>query len=171
MRAWYREPRLMLAAIALATASGSAMWAASRALGQHRETVRSSPAATAFQLPSLGDGDSMPVALIARTVDRDLFHPERRRPRTQFRLPSEDAAAARPAEPVAPVAALRLLGTVVTPGRDAFAMGQLGADAPRVIRVGGTLGGFTLRRIEPGRAVFIAPNGETMDLRVSKAAP
>jgi hypothetical protein len=60
---------------------------------------------------------------------------------------------------------------VITPGQDAFVMGQIASDPPRVLRVGGTLGGFTLHRIEPGRAVFIAPNGETMDLRVSKAGP
>jgi hypothetical protein len=120
-------------------------------------------------MPAIEESTALPPAFIARIVDHDPFHPERRRPKTPFRLPAEEAAA-RPA-PVtpAPAAQLRLLGTVVTPGSDAFAMGQLGADAPRVIRVGGTLGGFTLRRIEPGRAIFTAPNGESMDLRVSRA--
>jgi hypothetical protein len=172
MRAWYREPALALAALGLTGASALAAWTTWRAFAggpRDRAVAPSASVATAVVVES----DPVPAALIARTVDRDAFHPERRRPTIPFRLPSETAAAAARSAASAPPPPppLRLVGTVITPGGDAFAMSQLGEETPRVVRVGGTLGGFTLRRIEPGRAVFTAPNGETTDLRVPKAGP
>jgi hypothetical protein len=70
--------------------------------------------------------------------------------------------------PTVPAATLRLLGTVLESGKDAFVLCQLGAEAPKLIRQGGTLGGYTLRKIEPGRAIFTSPTGETVDLRTYK---
>ena len=170
MRPWHRERLIVLATLGLAAGCVVATWTLRRALADapHDDAVR---AENAITVRAIDESVAPPTTLIARTVDHDLFHPERRRPRTPFRLPAEEESARRAAVPTAPTSVLRLLGTVVTPGHDAFVMGQLGNDAPRVVRVGGTLGGFTLHRIEPGRAIFTAPSGETMDLRVSKAGP
>lgn len=170
MTPWYRERPLALASLALAAACVVALWSTTRALADP-PIDRSSRGSGVSVAPSIEEVAEVPATLIARTVDHDPFHQERRRPRTPFRLPAEEAAARVAATTPAPAAPLRLLGTVITPGADAFAMGQLGNDAPRVVRVGDKLGSYTLRRIEPGRAVFIAPNGETMDLRVPKAGP
>jgi hypothetical protein len=170
MTPWYLQRPLALASLALSAACVVALWSMTRAVADP-PIERSGRGAGVPAAPSIEEVPGVPATLIARTVDRDLFHPERRRPRTPFRLPAEEAAARISAATPVPVAPLRLLGTVITPGADAFAMGQLGNDAPRVVRVGDKLGSYTLRRIEPGRAVFIAPNGETMDLRVPKAGP
>jgi hypothetical protein len=167
---WYRERTLQLGTVALIMACGVAVWTTSHALAKPE---RGSPprARADVATPAIEESVTLPSALLSRTVDHDPFHPERRRPAVPFRLPTEEAAAHPVPSAAPPVSTLRLLGTVVTPGQDAFAMGQLGTEAPRVVRIGGTLGGFTLRKIEPGRAVFTAPNGETMDLRVPKAGP
>lgn len=170
MRAWYRERPLALAAFGVAAACVVTAWTLHRAFTDSPQE-RTTLASAGVTASAIGENVALPVTLIARTVDRDPFHPERRRPTTPFRLPAEEESARRAAVPEAPVSTLRLLGTVITAGQDAFAMGQLGGDAPRVVRVGGTLGGFTLRRIEPGRAVFTTPNGEMLDLRVPKAGP
>lgn len=169
MRAWYREPVLLAAVIAFGAAAAVALSSTERAFAD----------AVPDSLPRVGAGSSLPTIdeqpamsaeLLARTVDHDLFHPERRRPATPFRLPAERAAPP-VASLLAPASQLRLLGTVVTSGQDAFIMAQLGVETPRVVRVGGALGGFTLRRIEPGRAIFATPNGDAMDLHVPKAGP
>jgi hypothetical protein len=48
-------------------------------------------------------------------------------------------------------------------------MCQRGADAPKLVRVGETYGDLMLRSVQPGRAVFRAKDGATLELRVSKA--
>jgi hypothetical protein len=170
MTHWYRERSLVLGSAALTVACIAVVWTTSRALASP-ERGTPSRAGADVATPTIDESVTPSATLISRTLDRDPFHPERRRPTVPFRLPAEEAAAhAAPTAPP-PASALRLLGTVVTPGQDAFAMGQLGTEPPRVVRVGGNIGGFTLRKIEPGRAVFTAPNGETMDLRVPKAGP
>ena len=169
MRRWHREPLLIAAGAAVGVAVivtlvvvyrvfAADPLAAPRVASAGRETVT-----------SIGVAE-LPKGLLKEVVDHDPFHPERRRPAVPFRLPAEQAAiAAQPAPVVTPAATLRLLGTVVTPGQDAFVVCQLGNDAPKVVRVGGKIGDLTLRKIEPGRAVFHSPNGEAVDVRVAKA--
>lgn len=171
MRVWYREPRLVLGATTLTAACVLVLWTTIRAFAADPHDEGAARSQLDVVMPAIEESAALPAALLEQTVDHDPFHPERRRPRTPFRLPAEEEAANPAAPSAAPASQLRLLGTVVTPGQDAFAMSQLGSDAPRVVRVGGMLGGFTLRKSEPGRAVFAAPNGETMDLRVPKAGP
>jgi hypothetical protein len=166
VRPWHREPALAAAASAFGVAAIIMLWTLYRAIAGDPTIASREPSAAPATLSAIALAE-LPDGLMEKTVDHDPFHPERRRPTVPFRLPSEQAAASPTAPP--PVAAtLQLLGTVVTPGQDAFVLCQLGNEPPRVVRVGGKVGGYTLRRIEPGRAVFISPDGETVDVRVSK---
>jgi len=166
MKPWYREPALTTAASALGIAAALVMWGLFRLLAA--DPLAPSHNVIASQTPLAGIAVvELPATLVTETVDHDPFHPERRRPTTPFRMPGVPASA--PTAAPTPVAALRVLGTVVTPGEDAFALCQLGNEPPKVVRMGGKVGDFTLRKIEPGRAVFLSPDGETIDVRVSKA--
>jgi hypothetical protein len=107
------------------------------------------------------------AARVLEAVESDPFHPERRRPADRFRLPGEAIATASDPAPPAP-APLVLLGTVVLAEGRGFAMCQQGSDQPRIVRVGESLGDYTLRTIEQGRAVFTTRRGEKIELRVPK---
>jgi hypothetical protein len=168
MRPWYREPMLAAAASAFGVATIVMLFTLYRAIAgdaraESRPLATGPASVTTIVLAELPDG------LMEETVDHDPFHPERRRPAVPFRLPGEKGpAAAVVAPPPNPAATLQLLGTVVTPGQDAFVLCQLGNEPPHVVRAGGKIGGYTLRRIEPGRAVFLSPDGGTVNVRVSK---
>lgn len=63
--------------------------------------------------------------------------------------------------------ALRLLGTVVSPGGEGFAMCQLGQEPPKLVRPGARIGALTLRSVAQGRALFLSPEGDEFEVRVS----
>lgn len=102
------------------------------------------------------------VALVLRA---DPFHPERRAPATRFRFPGEGA----PTGPAVSVAALKLIGVALIEEGRSFALVQAGGDAPRLVRVGEIIGGYTLRRVERDRAIFAGPDGKVQEFRVTKA--
>lgn len=165
-RVWSR--RATAAALACAGAMVLALIAAERA-------IRLDPIPRPASPPS-GPATARIGARVDTTSDvvrlasaRHPFRPERRPPAERFRMPGESLVGE--ADTMAPAQAtgLRLIGTAVTaPGRG-FAMCQAGDAAPRLVRVGETLAGFTLRSVERGRALFRAPDGGTLDLRVPKA--
>lgn len=118
----------------------------------------------------MADRAPVPPAVLARAVEADPFHPERRRPAVAFRLPGEP----QPGEEAGPSAApdrgdLRLIGTAVLPEGRSFALCEWPGEAPRLVRLGETLHQWTLRVVEPGRAVFVAAEGATLEVRVPKA--
>lgn len=171
MRVTSRERPLVAAALMLGVATALTIWTLQRAFGATNHSVPA-PVSASLALPPVPDREPVASALLDEIVSHDLFHPERRRPTVPFRRPSEIAAARAPvASPVASPAPLRLLGTVLSGAKDAFVVCQLGSEAPHVVRAGGTIGSYTLRKIEPGRALFTSPSGETTDLRVTKAGP
>ena len=98
-------------------------------------------------------------------VDLDPFHPERRRPQIRYELPGsapvEKAEPARAADPV------ELLGTVIVAGGRSFAMCQSNAGT-QVVHVGEKVAGYTLKSVEQGSAVFVSPEGKTMNVSVKK---
>jgi hypothetical protein len=104
------------------------------------------------------------AARMAAAVDKDPFHPERRRPDQPFRLPDEGAPPpGAPAEIVGP----RLIGTGVAPG-GGFAICQLPGGPARLIHVGEKLGNLTLHSVEPGRATFTTASGDSVVVRVPR---
>jgi hypothetical protein len=106
-----------------------------------------------------GRWDSTSVAVVLAS---DPFNPGRR-------LPDElvEHGPARDTVPPAPTDTVRLLGTVVR-GNASFAVCQLTNDLPRIVHLGERLGVLTLISLEPGRAVFRAPNGTRLELSLSK---
>ncbi|MDP1858414.1 MAG: hypothetical protein Q8K82_07085 [Gemmatimonadaceae bacterium] len=106
---------------------------------------------------------------ILAAVEMDPFHPERRRPTSRFRLPGDVALVGAPAATPSGDNSVRLLGTVLGAAGGSFAMCQRGAEPPRVVRVGQSIGELTLRQIEQGRAILTDANGERVELVVPKA--
>jgi hypothetical protein len=98
-------------------------------------------------------------------VDLDPFHPERHRPQVRYELPGsapvEKPDVAPAAEPV------ELLGTVIVSGGRSFAMCQ-SSTGTQVVHVGEKVGGYTLKSVEPGSAVFVSPEGKAMNVSVKK---
>ena len=173
MTPWYRERPLAAGALLLVAAvvvAGWTVWRAVRLDPLPRSERKLGVVTLALEV---GPADTMSDERFAATLDRDPFHPERRRPTEAFQIAADPAPAAPSAEaPVAPAPAaptIRLVGTVVTPGGDAFAMCQLGSEPPKVVRPGGRLGEYTLQKVEQGRAVFRSASGETVDLHAPKA--
>jgi hypothetical protein len=161
------HPLVLCALAACATAGGVALWTLGRAL-----SVRPMPEPFVSEARrSQGSTDrpvATPSASLAAAVEGDPFHPERRRPAERFRLPGE----AGPSDTLAAAdgaASLRLLGTAVLAEGRGFAMYQAGAETPRLVRVGETVGELTLKRVEQGRAVFRTRAGRAVELRVPKA--
>ncbi len=110
---------------------------------------------------SLGDvqpvgGRPYPRVNVAAAVEADPFSPARQRPLEPYRLPGElvEAPAATRTQP------LKVLGTVVQTSGASFAMCQLGSDPPVIVRIGGQIGGYTLKRVTRGKATFTSPAGE-----------
>jgi hypothetical protein len=165
-RPWL-DPRVLCALAACTTAGGVALWTLGRALSVPPMPV---PSVSDAQRPQgiINAPAATPRASLAAAVDNDPFHPERRRPAERFRLPGE----AEPSDTLAAgegAASMRLLGTAVLAEGRGFAMYQAGAEIPRLVRVGETVGELTLKRVEQGRAVFRTRAGRAIDLRVPKA--
>jgi hypothetical protein len=156
-----------LAAVACAATLGVALVAAERA-------IRLDPLPRAVTPPRPMPSSQVSVRtatgrdVVRLAVEHDPFRPERRPPPARFRMPGEGPAGGADSAALGPELAMRLIGTAVTaPGRG-FAMCQAGEAAPRLVRVGESFAGFTLRSVERGRALFRAPDGRTLDLRVPK---
>jgi hypothetical protein len=109
------------------------------------------------------------VDLVRQAAAADPFRPERRAPAERFRLPGENIEQRAAAGSGSAQAALRLIGTAVTAPGQGFAMCQEGEAAPKLVRVGESFAGYTLRAVEKGRAVFRTPSGGSVALAVPKA--
>jgi hypothetical protein len=99
-------------------------------------------------------------------VNLDPFHPERRRPQIRYELPGS-VPVEKPANPVPAADPVELLGTVIVAGGRSFAMCQSSAGT-QVVHVGEKVGGYTLKSVEPGSAVFMSPEGKTLNVSVKK---
>jgi hypothetical protein len=101
-----------------------------------------------------------------RAADLDPFHPERRRPQVRYELPG-NAPVEKPPATVPVPDPIELLGTVVVAGGRSFAMCQSSAGT-QVVHVGEKIAGFTLKSVGQGNAVFVSPEGKTMNVSVKK---
>ena len=152
--------------LAFAAAAACATTAAWRALRLDAPPTIASPAAsgTAVGFPQ---PESRPLSRVLLALDRDPFHPERRRPGRRFRLPGD--AAPPPAASVRGAPTVRLVGTVVLGGSASFAICQAAGGVPRRVRIGEQVGELTLVLVEPSRAVFRTAAGNEVVLHVPKA--
>jgi len=106
----------------------------------------------------------LPVQVVARAVSDDPFRADRRPPGKRFRMPGEPIPGAAE-DSVALTRDFKLIGTAVV-GSGGFAMCQAGSAAPHVVRLGQSLGGYTLTAVTRGRAVFRDGEGKPLELRV-----
>lgn len=96
-------------------------------------------------------------------IEALLSHDPFRVRRTSY-LPEDGLPLVAPAEAIAKP---RLLGTVVTPGIDSFAVVALGGGAPVVLRPGGRLGDLRLTVLGRGRVLLTPSAGAPVELRVT----
>ncbi len=157
-------PAAALAAFMMS--AGLALWSLGRAV----DLDRLSSVASAASIPRLsGAGHRQPLASaeLDKAVGKDPFHPERRRPAIRFQLPGEGPPAS--GEAAAEPTPFKLIGTATMPEGRGFAMCQWGADPPKLVRIGESVGDLTLKAVEPGRAVFRTSGGKRYEVQVPKA--
>jgi hypothetical protein len=104
--------------------------------------------------------------LVATIGEKDLFDPSRR-------PPSEDARLDAPVQAVPPpdvtVVGVRIVGR----DREVFLIDKTQNNAQRRLRVGESIGSYTVKVIEPAAVTLASPNGEpvTMPLTIEKGKP
>lgn len=119
-----------------------------QARGETAATERDPPA-------EISDRD--PGALL----DRNPFHPERRRPSQRYQLPVEEPEDRNGTR--AP-GTLRLTGTILYPGGGGAAIVKQGGQPSQIVRRGAAIGALTLTSVERGKATFAAPDGSPVVL-------
>jgi hypothetical protein len=155
-----------VALAALVTSAGLALWS----LGKAVDLDQLSSVAAAASVPEpAGAGHRLPLASaeLEKAVGKDPFHPERRRPAVRFQLPGEEPPDSGKAG--ATPAAFKLIGTATMSEGRGFAMCQWGADPPKLVRIGESVGDLTLKAVQPGRAVFLTTGGKRYEVQVPKA--
>ena len=105
----------------------------------------------------------MALSDVLTAVAEDPFHPERRVPDRRFSVDEGPVVGMAPA----PAGSLRLTGTALLPS-GAFALVALGAESPRIVRVGERVGPYRLVAIRKGEAEFDM-GGENVTLTVLEA--
>jgi|HigsolmetaAR202D_1030399.scaffolds.fasta_scaffold04971_6 hypothetical protein len=163
-----RDPVLRATIVLFAASAAAFCWAAWRATsleplpGVPMDTSRREAVAIAVRA-------APPDSVLRAAVEADPFHPERRRPTVPFRFPGEEEREATTVAAAAPAGPVRVVGTAVLPDGKSFALCEWPGRAPRLVRVGETVEGLTLKRVEIGRAVFVSRTGETVVVDVPKA--
>ena len=117
---------------------------------------------------SVSRGEAYSLTRVMAAVNKDPFHPLRRRPARRLLAPSQSAT-----EGVAaadPAVGVQVIGTAVSAnGSGGFAMCAWGGAPPRIVRVGERVGDWTLHAVTPGAAQFVSPTGATVVVRIAKA--
>ena len=97
-----------------------------------------------------------------------IFQPDRNPLPYRYRMPGEsapsDASVPEPAKPV-------VLGTVIATDGGHFATCQLPGGRPKVVRVGDTLGDYTVMAIERNKVVFKNAAGTLMEITATRPGP
>jgi hypothetical protein len=162
--------RVRIAFAALGAAAALLAWTLWRAL--RIEDVRPVVAVSARDTgsePDLSVRETYSVERVLAAVDKDPFHPERRRPALRYHLPGDGGGGRSIAAQPAP--GVRVVGTAVAAGGGGggFAMCAWAGGSPRIVRVGERVGDWTLSKVTPGAAEFTAPTGATVIVRIAKA--
>ena len=99
-------------------------------------------------------------------VEADLFSPDRSAPEQRYRIPGEAAAEVRVTaiEPPKPV----VLGVALADAARSFATCTLDGGPPTIVRIGGTIGEYTVKSIERGRVTFTTAEGKKFEIHALK---
>lgn len=158
-----RSRAMGVAVITLAAALLLTGWSAMAALGGDDDTV--SAPRDVFHVPpglTASPTPSHPV------LDDDPFSPDRQPPATRYRLPgSEEEVVEAPPKPVLP----EVLGTVIATDGNNMATIRLGADSTKILRVGQSIGAFTVDSIAREQVTFTGASGERIVVRVKSPFP
>jgi hypothetical protein len=170
MSAWRRMPLgLTLAVLGVALAAlvaGVALWRALALAPLPAARVAVTFADGAAPSASAATGGGRLLATLAA----DPFAPTRRRPAERFRLPQDGGGGHHRATDGADrLAAVRVIGTAVLPDGGGFAICQRAGGPALLVRLGGTLGDWTLTAVEPSVATFVTAAGATLVVRVLKS--
>lgn len=155
LRAVIGSRPVQVAAMALILALAAIAYTGTRAA--RLDAVPVAPAPTFATEAALAPRPSPQVVDVNGVVGLNIFAPERRAPQRRYRLTgyAEVPQTPPPPEPV-------VLGTSVADGGRSFAFATVGGGAPRIVRVGDTIEGYTVRSIERGVVVFTTPGGERL---------
>jgi hypothetical protein len=110
------------------------------------------------------EGYSLTRVLAA--LDKDPFHPQRRRPARRLQAPVDGNFVPAVAQQGLMV---QVIGTAVAADGSGFAMCAWGGAPPRIVRIGERIGEWTLRAVTPGAAEFTSATGATTVVRIAKA--
>lgn len=163
IRGWRDSRAFQLAFASLVLAVATTLWMLARALRD--EPIPAAPVAEIASLDRIRAGVSRPVADIAAIADNDLFSIDRTAPSRPYRMPGDP-------DPSAPAAPLpekpTVLGTAIATDGQHFATVRLGNGSPMLVRVGDTIGQWTVRSIERGKLVLATAAGQRAEVTVSK---
>ena len=147
----------LLAIIALALAIGLCAGTLVRAIRVDAAPVAVS-AADSLVVPVVPDrGEGSGDVAIAAAVDVDPFHPARTRPGTRYTPGGAVTGATQPTASRVPLPMIRLLGVVSHPKGGLAAISANGRPA-RVVRVGETIEGLRLTRVQPTTVTLTRPD-------------
>lgn len=155
---------MRLAGTALAAALALVLFTAWHAL--RRVDVQPLSGATSASSDSAGPQSSYePYSLtrVLTALDKDPFHPQRRRPARRLQSAGGNVAANSQQ-----TLAILVIGTAVSADGRGFAMCAWGGAPPRIVRVGERIGDWTLRAVSPGAAEFTSPTGVNAVVRIAK---
>lgn len=172
---WNPDQTLRLALLVFglcAVAPIAVLWSRSHA-------IRSAEAASAhgdgLVLARLSDRRPLEREYLAVAVESAPFSPQRRPPAQRFRMPGSDPPESFQsvdpglgAGPAAHGSGLRLLGTMVLPGGGGVALAHGPGEEPRLVRIGESIGGLTLRSVRLGAAVFTGPDGSVVEIDIER---
>lgn len=151
-----------LAGTALAAALALVLVTAWHAL--RRVDVQPLAGATSASSDSAGPQSSQePYSLtrVLTALDKDPFHPQRRRPARRLQSAGGNVAANS-------TLAVLVIGTAVSADGRGFAMCAWGGAPPRIVRVGERIGDWTLRAVSQGAAEFTSSTGVNAVVRIAK---
>jgi hypothetical protein len=109
-------------------------------------------------------GQAYSLTRVLTALDKDPFHPQRRRPARRPQSGGENAVPNSPAQG----GSVLVIGTAVSADGRGFAMCAWGGAPPRIVRVGERVGDWTLRAVSKGAAEFTSPTGVTTVVRIVK---
>jgi hypothetical protein len=155
------DRRVRLAGIVLAGALALLLTAAVGAIRVDAVSAAAPPAAVAdsalrFAAPGTGTD-------VATANSRDLFTDDRRPPIRRYLMPGEPDVTPASAPPIPTV-----LGTAIGSDGQHFAIAQVQGGASTIIRVNGSIGGYTVLSIERGKVVFRGADGIRWTIDASK---
>lgn len=168
-RIWWLSRPVVTSAGALLVAAAVAVYAAAGVVSVEGVTAAASGDGAGLVVEPVVPLAAPESVRVLAAVDRDPFHPERRRPRERFRLPGERRTPPpRAPAPAALPSTMQLTGTMVYGGGGGIAMLSERGRSTRMVRVGESVGNLTLERVTADEAVFRSPNGATVVVRVTR---